>query len=469
MRYVGTIFAVHQDGYGWIAISSVRKEDGSEHDLQTDEDVYIHIHDCHGFELKTDLEVEFVPRDDTKRGGTTKRASSVTLGKRALIAATASGGIELSVQGVVEGSNVLEHSAVFATWCLTPDAVKRLKEPRPGRRAVKLLIVRWSVGKVTEVTESRQLVDIDRPMATITFDTPGLNRIMALVVVGESEDKLVDTFLGRYNTMYKTTVVAANQCGSSLYADRYVATGMVDVEVPKELFAEKPSDFEWVNQFFTNPPRDQCAYRWRRAFAYTLQPLGYLVIGAIFSVALLFRGAAGTCIALGLLMIGARGIDWRPIVSPSMRLRDIGWNVRGYLFAPNIKGRTVPLFFIASPPAWIVAGITTWFLVTYLPSVSVPWYVILFKTMAILAIPIAVITVIYVISQSIDWDQMALEVRTRLEEDDEGKAAAAIDALICAATGPKEPDPLKLPFRLKTFRFYAAAAKQKVCRGFAAH
>ena len=58
----------------------------------------------------------------------------------------------------------------------------------------------------------------------------------------------------------------------------YCPHAYLDVDVPSEVFANPPWKWEerWVNLFLDGKPTDQCSFRRRRIFAYTVQPIVFL-------------------------------------------------------------------------------------------------------------------------------------------------------------------------------------------------
>lgn len=66
--FIGTVGSIiGQQGYGFITIESVTKEDGTPHGLMTEHDIFIHQDEC-AVPLRVGLEVKFRAVPDTKRG-----------------------------------------------------------------------------------------------------------------------------------------------------------------------------------------------------------------------------------------------------------------------------------------------------------------------------------------------------------------------------------------------------------------
>lgn len=79
-----------------------------------------------------------------------------------------------------------------------------------------------------------------------------------------------------------------NFCGISAFAE-------IEIDVPRELFAEKPKTalgktaWRWTNLLFEKNLRDECHYRKRALFAFTIQPiLMSLAIPFVIAVALVY-------------------------------------------------------------------------------------------------------------------------------------------------------------------------------------
>ncbi|MFH1405166.1 MAG: hypothetical protein ABIH21_03665 [Patescibacteria group bacterium] len=77
-RYVGRVGTVPQgEDFGFISLSSICLDGGGDHDLDTDNDVFVHQSNCSG-ELFPGMEVVFSVAPDSKRGGKALSARAVT-------------------------------------------------------------------------------------------------------------------------------------------------------------------------------------------------------------------------------------------------------------------------------------------------------------------------------------------------------------------------------------------------------
>ncbi len=467
-RYIGKVSAV-QPNYGFIPIGSVVKKDGAPHDLATTADIFIHTMMCSDFSPQDGLEVEFSVEPDTKRGGDALRVSRAHKSTRSRLEALAKGGVELTLQSLSEqGRRVLEHSTVFASWCISPAVLAEVKARRLRGDNVGLLIVHWPVDHHHEALEHRQVVDIMDDLTTIGFRRPGEHRVVSIVVTDRDRD-LVDVFLakGRCDNDYKVTVVARDEAGILLDQHTSLATGFVDVTIPQELFAGPKWDAKWVNLLFGGKaPRDECAYNWRRALAYTVQP----ILVAIFVI---IAGAVAFCASLlaflailALLSVGTRGINYRPLNPFGSKVRDVWENVQRPIFIAKFKGISLPIGLAFSPAVLILVSLITWALSGGTPGVEgagAHWLWRFAENMLVPFVIFGVATVAWYLSNGVNWAarRRARNVQERAREADE------IDTLLCPPAGPRVRSLSELPFRPRMIRFYAAAIKQKVCRGFA--
>lgn len=106
--------------------------------------------------------------------------------------------------------------------------------------------------------------------------------------------------------------------------DNIYATA-VEFEVSKELFAEKPKGskweefvWSWVNRWHNNDPIDECAYRKRKIFAFTLKP-------PLFVLVRVFAWFFGTLFVLvGSLVVFLLG--WKPNAIFS-RMKPLYWDL----------------------------------------------------------------------------------------------------------------------------------------------
>lgn len=137
--------------------------------------------------------------------------------------------------------------------------------------------------------EQRYVIPLRDLMAFIELRVAGKNRIRAFIT-HYSEQHSKELYLtrigGRYNTdilsyWYNDDPQSDQKLGWSCIFHLYDGVCQPEiwselfVDVPLECFAKEPPEWEkeWVNWLFRDKCIDQCHYRRRRIFAYTVQPL----------------------------------------------------------------------------------------------------------------------------------------------------------------------------------------------------
>jgi len=126
----------------------------------------------------------------------------------------------------------------------------------------------------------RYACKISKAVKLIQLFTPGYHRITVLALAGEEAKKNVDRLLEVWASGYQNSVNYNSVEVGEVVLLRFsvVAATTAEFDIPKELFAKKPETnfqkklWKYVNLFFSKDPKDQCAYRKRKIFAFTLQP-----------------------------------------------------------------------------------------------------------------------------------------------------------------------------------------------------
>lgn len=218
----------------------------------------------------------------------------------------------------------VQGGTVAVSWCvdkalLDEMAAKGVRDPHV------LLVAAPLEGHRHAARESRKVVPLRDLMTYLDFRASGRCRLFGFVLDGHIR-KLRSVHEAREKRGYESWVVDYHHGENhdetvprEEWVARHapVAQASVDVAVPKECFAKEPSAWEkrWVNLAFSSPPIDQCDFRRRRLFAYTIQAVWFVVLMAIRSVA-----------ALVLALAGMRKIGWSALTSPlSVRTEEM-WN-----------------------------------------------------------------------------------------------------------------------------------------------
>ncbi len=226
-----------------------------------------------------------------------------------MIAQTEEEGLEL----VIENQNhVVQDATVPVKWKISEEVSEKLIEEQIENPHLLLFVV--ADGKEM----SRELIPLMQKTHYVQLHKPGKNTIFAKIVWGKDK-RLWNKFLRRSRNEYETDVV--DDVGVPCLSDSYhgIETNL-SVEVPKELFAQKSSEWltNWVNSFFNEAPIDQCHFRKRMIFAFTIQPI-------LAPFIILYRGI----VVAELLICGMRNINFRPLFHPfSCRNYEIKRNVQ---------------------------------------------------------------------------------------------------------------------------------------------
>ncbi|OGG53295.1 hypothetical protein A2764_02980 [Candidatus Kaiserbacteria bacterium RIFCSPHIGHO2_01_FULL_55_79] len=462
--------------YGHIGIDTLVDETGTPARVATTADVFLHKDDC-SQPLRDGMEVHINRIEpDAVRGEGYLRATFAYETQRSQLDLLAKGGIELVPQSD-DGTGLLVHSSVLTSFCLGAQLAAQMKELVVEGKTVRLLLVHWPAGSVEfpKSKERRQLVDMKVSLTSVNFTAPGKHRILAMLVWDQSESFLKDRFLSRSDDRYNTDIMSND--GSRIILEQrrgdhwtaaiqWFGTGCIEVDVPENLFAKRPFDWEFVNWMYSKTPKDQCAYRRRRFVAY---PCG-LVVGIVFFLLVGLHWLGRLIVAVALFLFGFRGVNFR-----TLKKFDLEWHLYQSIwedlgrsiFVPRVYRNDRPIripFFLAVSPAVLIVILTIgiWvMLVKHMTWLDLAYLCLyLFGTGLLCMILVSVMTVI---NDSID--KAARE--SARKEAERRKLAREADLLICTATGPAKPSVWQMPFGPRMVRFYAFALKQRVCSSFA--
>jgi len=212
-------------------------------------------------------------------------------------------------------------------WCLDQEAIRRLAD----MEAVEPQIVISIMNDKREI--DRVVAPLDQALAYVEFRNPGVNTLRAFIAWHEKGQawRLKDHFMVRNSrrglikrTLYWQHDNEFDPKQAGMYTQRitwltgvndnneHVAT--LDVNVPKEFFAAEPPEWEkrWVNLWYQYQPVDQCDYRRRRIWAYTVKPFAALIYAA---GSILVRAVVAAFTLLMGLRLGSAGAVVRPFTT----------------------------------------------------------------------------------------------------------------------------------------------------------
>src|SRR3989344_1254846 len=235
----------------------------------------------------------------------------------------ASAPLELLIQQSPEGQ---VDAMVPVRWCITHELIQWM-EQNEFRNPHVLIVVSNEEGEM-----SRKLVPLAREMTYVQFTRPGLNLLHATVVEirHKKDDKnlLLSGSGSRYrtrlleysgDTFQNDTESPYNDYGRPAFRDhahavlRHPGEAQLAVSVPRELFAKEPP--QWLSTYVSGIAGskwvDQCHFR--KKLGFVALPL---TIIPVYPTYLLLKWVASVLTALGALLAGVRGIQWKPLTHP---------------------------------------------------------------------------------------------------------------------------------------------------------
>jgi hypothetical protein len=207
--------------------------------------------------------------------------------------------------------NDVTNGNISVGWCLDKETFEYLKKSCRNPQLVIIVVP----NEYSDAKELRKVVPLKDVVTYVTFKCSGINKIMAYISENGPESSrgrflskessylgsvYSNTLLDAYGNFYENLV---NFKGTNISR----VSNVLVVDVPKDCFAAEPAKWEkaWVNHFFRTKPFDQCEFRRRRVFAYTIQPpLISLSLIARFSFTLLA------------VLTGARALNLKPLLHP---------------------------------------------------------------------------------------------------------------------------------------------------------
>ncbi len=160
--------------------------------------------------------------------------------------------------------------------------------------------------------EARKIVPLGDLMTYVDFKCSGDNRLFGILLYNGSPKTWKTEYLSKRRGSWETSVLDGD--GEKPHP-RFDGGTVIDVTLPKEVFAKAPPAWEkkWVYAMWSTPAMDQCEYRKRRLFAYTVQPI---IMGAFIAIVGAFAYIGAIIMALGVPLFGLRGFRWKRLLWP---------------------------------------------------------------------------------------------------------------------------------------------------------
>lgn len=188
--------------------------------------------------------------------------------------------------------------------------------------------------------EVRKIVPLKDMMTYLEFRSSGRNKIGAFVCISD-KNTTKSLFSQKCNGEFTTWFFdSSGENYASHFKNSDFSEGRLSefiyVNVPEQSFAPEPSEWEknWVNHLFNTKSPDQCDFRRRRLFAYTIQPI--LGIGS-----LLVRFT----MLLVATLIGSKNWSLKYLLHPITYSLNDSWNVMcgGTIFLRDIPEDNIDL------------------------------------------------------------------------------------------------------------------------------
>jgi len=368
--------------------------------------------------------------------------------------------------------------SVAVSWCLDHEVLKELANQ--GLHDPQIVIVVAPTEKYHISKESRRVVPLKDLMTYIECRSAGPNKIYALISFREPKDAR-EHYLSKEDGAYRNNVLDYD--GES-YSSRLIGQEDPDdieagnykylseplaINVPKGVFAPEPPKWEkaWVNLFFRSKTVDQCDYRRRRLFAYSIQ---LLIVG--------FNLLVRSLILLLGLLTGARDLSLKYLNPITYRWKDtfeiwesgsvfikhqpeddnageeLAYIPPGYLLRSFWLAPLMPLFSIP-------VGLLVWF--------HHPYWALSILLIVFLALPVLLVTISYLATNGNGGRlfRKTWKYVTNLFTTDELWYLQQEDMQLITCNSDKSPTTYKsLPARKKTVRLRFQNLKTKVCKPF---
>lgn len=317
----------------------------------------------------------------------------------------------------------LQSGTTCVGWCISEEA---LKEHRSELEDAFMVIC---TGKGHH--ERRKVVRLDDLQAFISFARPGVQNIHAFVLPKKYHSGIDKKWDGTY-----ISSLVKRESGKPEEWDHTIAQGSITVDVPEGVFAKEPPQWEkrWVGWIFRSKPEDQCDWRRRRLFAYTIQPIFALVKCVSQLVLFLFALLFGVLLNPSYIL---RPLDpWYPNLDESDAV----------LAAPALAmfdGKRPQLGLLAMPIAYLLAF-------ALLQSGLLWWAALLLTPVMVLCC----VLIVMLIGHTLEHFSKDRKFESKIQ------IPTRIDTLVCDGTD-------RLSWKNRPIRLHYHALKSMVCKPFA--
>lgn len=260
--------------------------------------------------------------------------------------------VEIVLNG---GKNELDSATVPIRWWFSKEAIER--EP-------ECLIFYEQNTKEIEgdnyysgTRGRRYICKVSDGVKFLQILSPGHHRLMVVAVGGKDAERAIKRCMnkdGKYSFQNSMDFEKAESNRDFLQSSEFIASTVLEFEVPAELFAKKPETrfskavWNWAHFFAKDMPVDECHYRKQLIFSFTIQPFLVLFMYLAGAIAGSLYASYVLLASLAVLFIGYRP---RPIFSEMWSAlflrREKKWEVRRYkydaywMIPDHLKGMSI--------------------------------------------------------------------------------------------------------------------------------
>lgn len=359
-------------------------------------------------------------------------------------------------------NNDVTSGSISVGWCVSVDTLKFLDDAGYKNPVVVLCTAPSVPSKYNNSKEFRKVVPLKDLVGYVEFLSAGENNIWGFIAAGEKVAK--GKFLEKHHNSYYNDVLDSDgtswrynkECLS--VGDKFLSRQEMDqllsepvkVFVPAECFAPEPPEWEkaWVNHFLSSKVIDQCAFRRRRLFAYTVQPVIMLFNLFWRLVALLWAS-----------LFGLRGWSMQPLLHPLTYSMIDATNVGDISEGTYFVGRGENVYLNYAP-------------LPFMP-IFLPIYYFIWKSHAVLGVSLVLLICAVAVLMGFatyflrNWYH---DYSIRAEKNSKAwyMDEEEMNYILCSANGTKATSLKQLPFAKRTLRLRFQDLKTKVCRPFSA-
>ncbi len=362
--------------------------------------------------------------------------------------------------------NDVTSGSIPVSWCVTPDILKSLSDLGVKDPQVVLVVAPDTDNHYGRQKETRQVVPLKDMMAYLDFKVAGVNKIWGFISQ-KGRKAARNCYLSKTNNQFDSWLLTED--GREWVQTHSMDAQPISIDVPKEAFAPEPAAWEkaWVNHFFNNKCVDQCNFRRRRLFAYSIQPL--------IALAYIFFRLVTLSVAL---LLGTRGVSLKPLLHPLSIDHDSSWNVfcGGSIFINHLPEDDELVW--TPTNFWAAASyvVRSFWKLPFMPLFLIPILLLAYfgKLLLVGSITLAGLVTVALIVAAIFFfmdnglGRIIVFFEKHFSSSDDGYwylSQEEMDALVC--NGEKKPLSLdELPSRKRTLRLYYRNLKSKVCRPF---